>query len=59
MRENKRVTQGSFKKIGRQIRGHINPISLKKISLTRLEIPNQDGVWKEIQGKGPMEEHIA
>jgi hypothetical protein len=45
-RENNRVSQGSFKKLGRQIRGHINPSSLKKTSLTRLEIPDQDGVWK-------------
>jgi hypothetical protein len=58
-RENKRVSQGSFKKLERQIRGYINPISLNKTSLTSLEIPDQDGVWKEIQGKGPMEEHIA
>jgi hypothetical protein len=58
-RENKRVSQGSFKKLGRQIRGHINPSSLKNTSLTRLETPDQDGVWKEIQGKGPMEEHVA
>jgi hypothetical protein len=45
-RENKRVSQGSFKKIGRQIRGYINPSSFKNTSLTRLEIPDQDGVWK-------------
>jgi hypothetical protein len=57
--ENKRVSKGSFKNLGRQIRGYINPSSLKKTSMTRLEIPYQDGVWKEIQGKGPMEEHIA
>jgi hypothetical protein len=35
-RENKRVTQGSFRKLGRQIRVHINPSSLKKTSLMRL-----------------------
>jgi hypothetical protein len=58
-RENNRVSQGSFKKLGRQIRGHINPSILKKTSLTRLEILDQDRVWKEIQGNGPMEEHIA
>jgi hypothetical protein len=58
-REKKRVAQGSFKKLGRQIRGHTNPSSLKKTSLTRLKIPYQDGVWKKIQGKGPIEEHIA
>jgi hypothetical protein len=53
-RDNKRVTQGSFKNLGRQIRGHINPSSLEKTSMTRLEIPDQYGVWKEIQGKGPI-----
>jgi hypothetical protein len=45
-RKNKRVSQGSFKKLGRQIRGHINPSSLKKTSLTRLDIPDKDRVWK-------------
>jgi hypothetical protein len=35
-RENKRGTARSFKKMGRQIRGHIKHSSLKKISLTRL-----------------------
>jgi hypothetical protein len=58
-RKNKRVSKGSFKKLGRQIRVHINPSSLKKTSLTRLEIPDQDGVWKKIQGKGPVEEHTT
>jgi hypothetical protein len=36
-RENKQVTARSFKKMGRQIRGHVKPSSLKKKSLTRLE----------------------
>jgi hypothetical protein len=58
-RDNKRVSQGSFKKLGRQTIGQINPSSLKKISLTRLEIPDKDGVWKEIKGKGPIEEHTS
>jgi hypothetical protein len=47
-RENKRVSQGSFEKLGRQIRGYISPSSLKRNSLKRLDIPDQDGVWKEI-----------
>jgi hypothetical protein len=57
--ENKRVYQGSFKKLVSQIRGNINPSSLKKTSMTRLDIPDQDGVWKGIKGKGSMEEHTA
>jgi hypothetical protein len=58
-RENKRVSQGFFKKHGIHSRGYINPSSIKNTSMTRLEILDQDRVWKEIQGKGPMEEHIA
>jgi hypothetical protein len=37
-RENKRVTAMSFKKMGRQIRGHVKPSSLKNTSLTNLEV---------------------
>jgi hypothetical protein len=36
--ENKRVIARSFKKMGRQIRVHVKPSSLKKMSLTRLEV---------------------
>jgi hypothetical protein len=35
-RENRRNTQGSFKKLGRQIRGHVKPNSNNKSSLTRV-----------------------
>jgi hypothetical protein len=45
-RGNNWVYQGSFKKLGRQIRGHINPSRLKKNRPTRFKIPDQDGVWK-------------
>jgi hypothetical protein len=34
-RENKRVTARSFKKMGRQLRDHVKPSSLKNTSLTR------------------------
>jgi hypothetical protein len=50
-RENKRVTARSFKKMGRQIRGHVKPSSLKKTSLKRLEVRDATGIWKQIQGK--------
>jgi hypothetical protein len=33
--------------------------SLKKSSLTRLEEQDEDGIWKQIQGKAPVEEYIA
>jgi hypothetical protein len=58
-RENKRVTARSFKKVGRQIRGHVKPSSLKNTSLTRLEVQDSTGIWKQIQGKESIEEHIA
>jgi hypothetical protein len=35
-RENRRNTQGSFRKIGRQIRGHVKPNSTNKYILTRV-----------------------
>jgi hypothetical protein len=58
-REDKRVITRSFKKMGRQIRGHVKPSSLKKTSLTRLEVQDKTGIWKQIQGKESIEEHIA
>jgi hypothetical protein len=59
-RENKRVTASSFNKMGRQIRGHIiKPSSLKITSLRRLEVQDATWIWKQIQGKESIEEHIA
>jgi hypothetical protein len=58
-RENTRVITGSFKKMVRQIRGHVKPSSLKKTILTRLEVQDATGIWKQIQGKEYIEEHIA
>jgi hypothetical protein len=57
--ENKRVIARSFKKMGRQIRGNVKPSSLKKTSLTRLEVQDETGIWKQIQGKESIEEDIA
>jgi hypothetical protein len=58
-RENKRVTARSFKKMGRKIRGNVKPSSLKKTSLTILEVQDATGIWKQIQGKESIEEHIT
>jgi hypothetical protein len=58
-RENKRVIARSFKKMGRQIRGHVKPYSLKKTILKRLEVQEETGIWKQIQGNESIEEHIA
>jgi hypothetical protein len=37
-RENIRNTQGSFRKLGCQIRGHVKPNTAKKSSLTRFTV---------------------
>jgi hypothetical protein len=58
-RKNKRVTARSFKKMVRQISGHVKPSSLKKTSLTRLEVQDATGIWKQKQRKESIEEHIA
>jgi hypothetical protein len=58
-RENKRVTASSFNKMGRSIRGHVKPSSLKKTSLTVSEVKDATRIWKQIQGKESIEEHIA
>jgi hypothetical protein len=49
-RENKHATSRPFKKLGRQIRGHVKPFSLKKNSLARLEVQDTTWIWKQIQG---------
>jgi hypothetical protein len=58
-RENKRVTAMSFKKMGRLLRGYVNPPSIKKTILTRLEVQDATGIWNQIEGKESIEEHIA
>jgi hypothetical protein len=58
-REKKRLTARSFKKMGKKIRGHVKPSSLKNNSLTRLEVQYATWISKQIQGKESIEEHIA
>jgi hypothetical protein len=58
--ENRRNTQGSFRKLGRQIRGHVKPNSNKKSSLTRVSVPDDgpEGLWQQIIGKDELEYHL-
>jgi hypothetical protein len=58
-RENKRATARSFKKLGRQIRGLVKSSSIKNNILTRLEVQDATWIWKHIQGKESIEDHIA
>jgi hypothetical protein len=59
-RENRRNTQGSFRKLGRQIRGHVKSNSNKKSSLTRVSVPDDgpEGLWQHIIGKDELEDHL-
>jgi hypothetical protein len=52
------VTQKSFRKLGYQIQGHVNPHSTKKSSLNRLDVQIEDGLWQQIFGKTQVEEHL-
>jgi hypothetical protein len=51
--------QGSFRKLGHQIRGHVKPKTTKKSSLTRVTVPGggPEGLWKHIIGKDDLEDH--
>jgi hypothetical protein len=59
-RENRRNTQGSFRKLCRQIRGHVKPNSNKKYSLTRVSVPydGPEGLWQQIVGKDELKDNL-
>jgi hypothetical protein len=59
-KENKRTSQKTFRKLGRQIRGHVEPKSAKKssLSLSKVTVPETDGTWSHIIGKDDLEDHI-
>jgi hypothetical protein len=50
-RENRIAAQRTFRKLGRQIRGHVKPKSAKKSGLMRLEVELRINVWKQLTGK--------
>jgi hypothetical protein len=50
-RENRRSNQRTFNKLGRQIRGNIQPYSVKKSNLLRVEVKLMKDVWKKLTGK--------
>jgi hypothetical protein len=57
-RENRRASQRTFRKLGRQIRGHVKPNSTKNSGLMRLEVELRRDVWKQLTGKEEIEEHL-
>jgi hypothetical protein len=49
--ENRRAAQRTFRKLGRQIRGHVKPNSTKKSGIMRVEFELRRDVWKQLTGK--------
>jgi hypothetical protein len=56
--ENRRAAHRTFRKLGRQIRGHVKPNSTKKSGLMRVEVELRRDVWKQLTGKEEIEEHL-
>jgi hypothetical protein len=50
--ESRRNTDGYFRKLGRQICGHVKPNTANKSSLTRVVVPDDvpEGLWKQFIG---------
>jgi hypothetical protein len=56
-RENRKTTKRSWEKLGIQIRGIINPETLKRSTLAKIEV-RDGGKWKKVEDKEIMEEHL-
>jgi hypothetical protein len=55
-RENRRTAKRSWQKIGRQIRGHLQPHTLHKSKLNSKEVSGADaGYWSRIDTKEQVE----
>jgi hypothetical protein len=57
-RENRRTTARSYRKLGRQIRGNVKSNSIKKLFITSLDVPGDDELWRCVEGKYGLEEHL-
>jgi hypothetical protein len=58
-RENRRTEQRSWRKMGRKIRGHLKPNTLKRSKLMHVEVPNEDGTsMTKIENKAEVESHL-
>jgi hypothetical protein len=45
--------------MGRQIRGHLKPNTLKRSKLMRMKVPNVDGTaWTKIENKEEVKRHL-
>jgi hypothetical protein len=59
-RKNRWNTQGSYRKLGRQLRGHVKPKTAKKSSLTRVMAPDSgpEGLSKHSIGNDDPYDHL-
>jgi hypothetical protein len=52
VRENRKTAQRSWRKMCRQIRGHIKPKTLQRSKLIYAEVPSKnETIWKKIENK--------
>jgi hypothetical protein len=58
VRENRRTAQRTFRKLGRQIRGHVRQNSAKKSGKMGVEAELRNNVWKQLTRKEEIEEHL-
>jgi hypothetical protein len=59
MRENRRTAQRSWRKMGRQIRGHLKPNTLRRRKLVHVEVSNDGGTaWTKNENKEEVESHL-
>jgi hypothetical protein len=57
--ENRKTAQRSWRKMGRQIRGHMKPNTLKRSKLIHVEVPsNNETTWTKIKHKDEVEHHL-
>jgi hypothetical protein len=56
--ENRKTAQRSWKKMGRRIRGHLKPNTLKRSMMMHIEVPsNNETTWTKIKDKDEVENH--
>jgi hypothetical protein len=57
-RDIRRTNARSCRNLGRLIKGTVKPNSIKKSFLISLETPGGDELWRHIEGKRAVEEHL-
>jgi hypothetical protein len=57
-RENRRAARGTFRKLGRQIRGDLKANSAKKSGIMRVKVELRNDVWTQLTGKEEIEEQL-